>query len=97
MRVALFSDVTTWIGEGEIPDQPSPPNEVLAPGILVAADGTVEHGSYVATYFSSLALQGVSSVPRMPAYVANSDLGGRPTCDVTNINIFAKPVSTKGA
>jgi len=87
MKVALFSDIITWIGEGQISDQSPAPNAVIDP------QGPV---------YTNLALQGGSSLLRThpefaAAYVQNDGYDQTDYAVLTNIKMLDKPVSTQGA
>ena len=85
MKVALFSDIITWIGVGKL-DSEGEPDTI--------AD---EKG---ATY-TNLRLQGSSSVVGKDgveaAYVLNPNPASPAAGVVTDIKLFDKPVSTQGA
>jgi hypothetical protein len=100
MKVALFSDIITWIGEGEIPDQTpashSPSRRALpaseAPDAVIDPEGTV---------YTNLALQGgtyllVTHPEFAAAYVQNQRFK-QVYVKLTDIKMLSKPESTQGA
>lgn len=86
MKVALFSDIVTWVATGEIPDSDPAPD--------VIADGS--------TAYTNLALQGGTYLllthPELKAaYVISDNDDLSPTAVLTDIKKLDKPVSTEGA
>jgi hypothetical protein len=99
MKVALFSDVITCIGEGTLPG-PNPDATHPAPDRIV--DGSAFGPQQ---FYTNLALQGGSSVlethPEFAAaYVQNNDDGTPiqdPAAILSDVKMFDKPFSTEGA
>jgi hypothetical protein len=93
MKVALFSDVITWIGEGHI-NADKPPD-------VIVFDNSCDPNAPLGWY-SNLALQGGSSVIGShdieASYVQTSDTDGRvPGATLYDVKIYDKPISTQGA
>jgi hypothetical protein len=89
MKVALCSDIITWIGEGEISDQTPAPDAVIDPEGPVYTNLALQGGTYLLVTHPEFAA----------AYVQNNDgyTKGGVTATLTNIKMLPKPISTQGA
>lgn len=87
MRVALFSDVITWVGEGRIPDMVPTPDAVIDPEGPVYTNLDLQGGTYLLVTHPEFAA----------AYVQNDSYNKSDYVKLTDIKMLEKPVSTEGA
>jgi hypothetical protein len=86
MRVALFSDVITWIGEGRI-EADAPPNAVIDTEGPVYTNLALQGGTYLLVTHPEFAA----------AYVQNDAYKKSDYVKLTDIKMLDKPISTEGA